>query len=113
MVHWNALFSEEMRKITDSMPPQKFQNASSMDDNIGGKDGYSLQAIHHYDQYYDSVERTRRNSNKEVLEHELMKMMEALDGGKKYHNKTSKRKWDGELNYVDENGSPIVVRCAH
>jgi hypothetical protein len=44
------------------------------------------------------------------LEYELMQRMEALSRGKKYSNKKSKRKWDGELNHLDEDGLPLVVR---
>lgn len=110
VARWNAMFTEGTNRASDKMPPQKYQSFVDDSKNGGGKDGYSTQATRRYNEYFDMVEEARKEPTTLPLEYELMKRMEALNDGKKYSNKKSKRKRDGELNHLDEDGSPLVVR---
>jgi hypothetical protein len=104
------MFTEGTNRASDNMPPQKYQSYVDDSKSGGGKDGYSTQATRRYNEYFDMVEEARKDAMTLPLEYELMKRMEALNDGKKYSNKKSKRKRDGELNHLDEDGSPLVVR---
>jgi hypothetical protein len=110
VARWNAMFSDGTNRASDNMPPQKYQSYLDDGNNGGGKDGYSTQATRRYNEYFDKVQEQRNEPTTLPLEFELMKRMEALNDGKKYSSKKSKRKRDGELNHVDEDGSPLVVR---
>lgn len=110
VARWNAMFTEGTNRANDNTPPQKFQSYLDDGKSIGGKDGYSTQATCRYNDYFDQVEETRKEPTALPLEYELKKRMEAMSGGKKYSNKKSKRKRDGELNHLDEDGAPLVVR---
>lgn len=105
VARWNAMYAEGKNKSDDNMPPQKFQ----IIDRNGGKDGYSLKAARRYNEYYKYVDGARKTVNRETLESELMQRMEALDNGRNSRGKKNKRKRDGELNYVDEEGSPLRI----
>lgn len=120
VARWNAMFAEGTNKSHDQMPPQKFQSAvvtRNDDKNIArknnkiGKDGYGLQAVCRYNEYYQEIEQARNNIDTESLEKELMARIEDLDDGGSSRNRKLKRKRDGELNYVDENGAPVRARC--
>jgi hypothetical protein len=120
VTRWNVMFAEGTKKSDDQMPPQKFQSAvvaRKDDKNIGrkddkiGKDGYGLRAVHRYNEYYRNIEQARNNIDAESLEKELMMRIEELDGGGSNRNRKPKRKRDGELNYIDENGAPVRARC--
>jgi hypothetical protein len=110
VARWNVMFLEGTKKSDNRMPPQKFQSLVTTGEKVG-KDGYGLQAIIRYNEYYDSIEAARKNLDTESVEDELKKMMEALEDEGKCKTKKSKRKRDGELNYVDENGLHVKVRC--
>jgi hypothetical protein len=93
------------------MPPQKFQSTDDNGEDKGAlKDGYGVQAAVRYNQYYNSVETSRRQINTEDLEEELRRRMKELDGKKTKGDYKRKRKRNGELNLVDDSGSYIAVR---
>jgi len=110
VARWNAMFKEGTKKSDENMPSQKFQSALASDDKTG-KDGYGLRAVRRYNEYYDDIERARRNVDAESLENELMQQMENLETRKKDRNKKVKRRRDGELNLIDEHGTPVRARC--
>jgi hypothetical protein len=110
VARWNAMFLEGTKKSDDHMPTQKFQNAVSSEDK-NGKDGYGFRAVRRYNEYYDDIERARRDIDTESLEKELMERMESLETRKKNHNLKGKRRRDGELNLIDEHGTPVRARC--
>jgi len=99
IVRWDAMSSAGISKSTDQMPPQKFHSADEKS-NIGrkdtdksvGKDGYSVEAAIRYNEYYDSVELQRRQSNTESVEEELKERMKQLDGNKTKGDNKKKRK---------------------
>jgi hypothetical protein len=112
VARWNAMFMEGTKKSDDQMPPQKFQSSTTApEDKRTGKDGYGLQAVLRYNEYYQDIERTRRNIDREYLEKELMERMEALDDGRNSRTRKPKRRRDGELNIVDEHGAPVRAMC--
>ena len=76
-----------------------------------GKIGYRLWAVHHHNEYYQDIEQARNNTDAESLEKELMMRIEGLESGGSNCNKKPKRKRNGELNYVDENGATVRARC--
>lgn len=110
VARWNAMFSEGTNKASNDMPPQKYQIVKDDNASGGGKDGYSTQATRRYNEYFDLIEEKRRESKTSALEYELMKRMKKLHEGKKYSNKKTKRKRDGELNHQDDTGAPLKVR---
>lgn len=109
VARWNAMFSAGAKKSDDSMPPQKFQSATT--EERSGKDGYGLRAVLRYNEYYDYIVSTRRDVQAVPVEQELMERFEELDETKRNHSRLHKRKRDGELNYVDEQGESVRVRC--
>jgi hypothetical protein len=112
VARWNAMFSEGTNKAYDNMPPQKYCLVKDDDHGSGhgGKDGYSTQATKRYNHYFDLIEGQRKDAKAITQEYDLMNRMEALELGKRYSNKKTKRKRDGELNHQDETGAPLVVR---
>ena len=119
IVRWDAMYSAGITKSTEHMPPQKFHSAEEKagatktntdKSSAVGKDGYSVEAAIRYNEYYDSVEVQRRQSNTESVEEELKERMKDLDGNKTKGDNKKKRKRNGELNYVDDKGSFVAVR---
>jgi hypothetical protein len=112
VARWDAMFQSGTTKSNDSMPQQKYQAVNSGDEK-NGKDGYGLQAILRFNEYYRSVTKGRSGMDTTVLERELLKNMEKLENGdgKINKKKRNKRKRDAELNIVDEDGKPLEVLC--
>jgi hypothetical protein len=104
---------------------QDHDSGAGQDDNNGNagtnargvvilsKDGYGYQAAVRYNEYYDYVSSARKDDTRTVLlEQSLMTQIERLDGtGKRNFIGGNKRMRDGELNYVDDQGQPLKIRC--
>jgi hypothetical protein len=112
------MFIAGKNKADDTMPPQKFQSINETVRNSNGeklstssvKDGYSLKAASRYMEYFDYVEEARKDAvHRDSFEMELLKRMEELDGGKSRCGK-GKRKRDGELSYIRDDGTPMQIR---
>lgn len=70
-----------------------------------------MQAVVRYNEYYNDIEKARGNIDRDSLEKELMDRMEVLGDDGKISCKRHKRQRDGELNIVDECGTPVRARC--
>jgi hypothetical protein len=112
VARWEAMFERGTTKSDDSMPSQKYQAVNGGEEKNAGKDGYGLQAVLRYNEYYRYITQARSKMDANTLETELLQKMEDLhDEGKGKKKNKNKRKRDGELNLMDETGKPIEVLC--